>query len=167
MGYVKYVVYKQGSSPPLLPLAVLVQFDNYTGPSFCNSIDRLVVITPLLSETYHNGTAVERQQIPLKLCWAMTIHKSQGLTLSKAHIDVGMTEKIAGLAYVALSRVKNLTDLLLEPMPYERLGSVKNSTNFQLRIDEESRLDDLSEQTKKLLDDFIVIDVLQYLFTAA
>ena len=98
-----------------------------------------VVITPVLSETYHNGTTVERQQIPLELCWAMTIHKSQGLTLSKAHIDVGMTEKIAGLSYVALSHVKSLTDLLLEPIPYERLSSVKKCTNFQLRIDEESR----------------------------
>ena len=73
----------------------------------------------------------------------MTIHKSQGLTLSKAQIDVGMTEKIAALAYVALSRVKRLTYLLLEPMPYERLSSVRKSTNYQLRINEESRLDEM------------------------
>ena len=48
----------------------------------------------------------------------------------------------------------------------EHLSFVKKSTNFPLRIDEESRLDDLSQQTKKLLDNFIVIDVLQCLFTA-
>lgn len=51
-------------------------------------------------------------QIPLKLGWAVTIHKSQGLTLDAVAIDAENAWD-SGQVYVALSRVKNLNGLLL------------------------------------------------------
>lgn len=51
-------------------------------------------------------------QIPLKLGWAVTIHKSQGLTLDAVAIDAENAWN-SGQVYVALSRVKNLNGLLL------------------------------------------------------
>ena len=55
----------------------------------------------------------------------MTIHKSQGLTLKKAWVDLGTSERTVGMTYVALSRVKKLEDLIVEPMTLERLQASK------------------------------------------
>ena len=89
------------------------------------------------------GYNAERQQLPLRLAWAMTIHKCQGLTLEKAWI----MENVTGMTYVALSRVRNLSDLVLEPLTFERLQAAKKSPNLQYRLSEEQRLDRLSQKT--------------------
>jgi ATP-dependent exoDNAse (exonuclease V) alpha subunit len=51
-------------------------------------------------------------QVPLRLAWAITVHKSQGMTLDAARIDLRRAF-VEGMGYVALSRVKNLDNLYL------------------------------------------------------
>ena len=63
--------------------------------------------------------------------------ESQGLTLKKAWVDLRKSENIIGMTYVALSRIRNLSDPVVEPITLERLQAPKKSPNLHYRIIEE------------------------------
>ena len=92
------------------------------------------------------------------LAWAVTIHKSQGMSVGAAHawkrltINLGDNEFAGGLTFVALSRACELDCISFLPgeMPtLERLLKARVKT-IESRQLEDIRLEQLAEQTKKL-----------------
>ena len=148
-GRVIDIIYADNHSPPNLPIAVIVQFDHYTGPSFFDFLPKCVPICPITITSKSLDNFHERQQLPLKLAWSITIHKSQGLTLPKAWINIGPSEKASGITYVAISRVRSIESCIIEPMTFERLKNIKSSFQFQFRLEEEERLSKLAISTQE------------------
>ena len=135
MGTIQDICYLTGG-PPDLPIAVMVHFDSYSGPTL---YDGTVPITPLRRSWSSSGSQCSRLQLSLKLAWA------QGLTLDKVVIDVGKREFSTGLTFVACSRVRQLKDLLFTPpFPFQRLVSLANSCRLKERQMEDDRLKSLS-----------------------
>ena len=138
MGTIKSICYRPGEGPPNLPIAVTVLFDAYSGPTLP---DRTVPICPLRRTCSMTDSNSTRLQLPLKLAWAITIHKAQGLTLDNVVVDIGKKEFSSGLSFVACSRVRTMTNLLLHPpFSFQRLSNLSKSRRLQERQAEDNRL---------------------------
>lgn len=75
-------------------------------------------------------------QLPMRLAWAITVHKSQGMTLDAARIDLRKAF-VEGMGYVALSRVKNIENLYLTGI-----------NQMALRVSEEAQMIDVHLRDK-------------------
>ena len=93
---------------------VIIGFDSMQGwplvKTFVNTT--LMVMPEEWSFEEHSIIQATIKQVPLRLGWAITIHKSQGMTLDTAEIDLGDAFE-PGMGYVALSRVRSLQGLKL------------------------------------------------------
>ena len=74
------------------------------------------------------------KQLPLILSWAITIHKSQGLSIDKAYIDIGSNIFECGQTYVALSRVKSLNGLYLKNLNINKIRANAKVVEFYRSI---------------------------------
>lgn len=111
------------------------------------------------------------RQYPLKTAWAITIHKSQGLTFEKAIVDAGLAFT-HGQVYVALSRCRTLEGLVLgSPLRLETLVSdptVKGYTeHLQRNAPGERQLQEARREyylvlLKELFDYSLIVKRLQY-----
>lgn len=94
-------------------LGVVLSFDEDGWPVVRTFDGGVRVAEPEQWQHEENGTVLAKvSQVPLKLAWAITVHKSQGMTLDAAEMDLSDAFE-PGMGYVALSRVRSLTGLNL------------------------------------------------------
>jgi hypothetical protein len=122
---VEYIFYNPRTSPPKPPTYVLVRFDNYVGVTWDEVFPQIVLFIPI--ERGNN------RQIPLRLAWGLTIHKSQGLKLEKETINIGKTKR-QGLTFIAISRVKALRGIQFQPLfPYGQYENMETCVSVSKR----------------------------------
>jgi hypothetical protein len=88
-------------------------------------------------------------QFPLRLAWAITIHKSQGLTFDRAIIDAA-TSFAAGQVYVALSRLTGLEGLVLRaPLPAHAIRTDGQVVDFMGRMTDQEETEEILKQCQR------------------
>ena len=101
-------------------------------------------------------------QYPLKLAWAITIHKSQGLTFDKAIIDANAAFA-HGQVYVALSRCRTLEGLLLsEPISKNCIKKDSTISRYTHGIEQNPPGEKLLDIEKNAYQQMLLMDMKRY-----
>ena len=103
---------------------------------FLNSQERIISTYSWLVEE-GNQPLLKITQVPLKPCWAITVHKSQGSTLDYAEIDLTNVFTY-GQAYVALSRVRNLEGLSLLGIDFSCIRAHPKALQYYNQLDRQT-----------------------------
>ena len=154
IGTVISIVYLNGQIPPTFPEFV-VDFQKYKGPPMYKDHPTWVLI--IVSDTFCETKCCTRQEYPLKTGYAITIAKSQGVTIGKNELVTNAIVKLSpkiymekfcyGHTYTAISRVSEDEDWCLsEAIPYERLEYLNRHPKRKVREYEENRLRSMSEK---------------------
>ncbi|MFA6353807.1 MAG: PIF1 family DEAD/DEAH box helicase [Candidatus Paceibacterota bacterium] len=144
-------------------LGTVTDFEEFSGhPIIKTKNGRSITIAPMDWTVEENGKIrAQITQIPLRLAWAITVHKSQGMSMDAATMDLSQVFEF-GQGYVALSRVRRLSGLYLlgineralkvHPEILEKDIDFKNKSKEAEKVFGKLSLDDL----KKMHSDFII-----------
>ena len=118
-GTLRDIVWPNGTTDPRSepPTALLIEFDKYDGPALVELSGGHKLVPNLRSKReWTRGDGVcSRVQFPIIVAYAITVHKSQGITVDRAVLDLSdKADFVPGLTYVAISRVRSLEGVLFE-----------------------------------------------------
>lgn len=108
------------------PDAVLVRF-------LCGNVIRIIRHEYSAGDKY---ARISRDQFPLSLAWACTIHKSQSLTLDTVSCDLGSSVFAEGQSYVAMSRVRSITGLFLKDFDPRSIQACPEALEFYKSLEQ-------------------------------
>lgn len=94
-------------------LGVVTGFNTFGEPVVRTVGGKLISVVPMSWSIEEEGKVkAEITQLPLRLAWAITVHKSQGMSLDAMEVDLSKSF-VKGMGYVALSRVRSLGGMKL------------------------------------------------------
>jgi ATP-dependent DNA helicase PIF1 len=106
---------------------LLIKFDDYSGLDFPRLLPGIIPVFPTTHLYNYKGVSCSQTQFPLQLTYVITVHKSQGLTLSKVVLNLNQKEHYLGLSYVAVLQVKTLQGLMFEhPFDFDHFASTNS-----------------------------------------
>jgi hypothetical protein len=127
-------------------VAIVVDVPKYRGPPLCGeAVERRTWIPIQRQEatwcTGRNAHTCKREQFPLTLSYAVTIHKSQGSSFDvPVVVDIGKADQTCGSTYVAMSRCTASDQIFHSGYARERITKNFASPAFICRMKEEKRL---------------------------
>lgn len=144
-------------------LGAVAGFEEFSGHPIIKTINgRSIVVAPMDWTVEENGKIrAQITQIPLRLAWAITVHKSQGMSMDAAVMDLSQVFEF-GQGYVALSRIRRLSGLYLLGINEHALKVspevLEKDIDFKKKSEEAINVfGKLStEELKKMCDNFIV-----------
>ena len=129
-----------------LPEFVAVHFPSYAGPALWDALPRTWVPVPCAEVTQRNSKHQVRAGVPLRLAWALTIHKPQGITTHEGCIvsfdGVHGSSSVSklGLAFVVWTRATTWAKMAFHKLPrFEDFLSARLTKEFEARSAFESK----------------------------
>ena len=114
---------------------------------------RIIAVEPHSWTLEEDGKRrAEVTQLPLRLAWAITIHKSQGMSLDAAEVDLSKSFT-PGMGYVALSRIRSLDGLYLTGI--NRMAMQLNPHIFEFDVWLRAASAELAARTPELIEDVV------------
>jgi hypothetical protein len=120
---------------------ILIKFNGYNRPDFLGCEPGVIPVFPNTCQFDYKSIICLWTQFLLRLRYAITVHKSQGLTLLQAVMNLNQREHCLGLLYVAVSQVKTLARLMFKSLfDYDRFTAVNTVASNDRELDHVCRI---------------------------